>query len=149
MKSMNKKLASAIVVAGITFTVAGLNMRLNTQGENRCISLLQIEALSEESSAITDVIELHGSLIFIPVKSYSQPFQAIKYSSHINVYYSVNLSNITIQIVKGSGQTVYSNTVNPVAGGQLYISLAGLTSGDYTIVFTAPNGNSIYGYFEI
>jgi hypothetical protein len=54
-----------------------------------------------------------------------------------------------VKIVNASGQIVYSNTVNPVSGGQLYISLAGLPAGDYTILFTAPNGNSIYGDFEI
>jgi hypothetical protein len=93
---------------------------------------------------------LHGSFAVIPVKSYSAtPLRAIKYSSHITVSYLVTLSNITVQIVKASGQTVYSNTVNPVAGGQLNISLASLPAGDYTIVFTAPNGSSMYGDFEI
>jgi hypothetical protein len=146
---MKKKMKLIVIVSIVVVAVGVLNLRLSTQKTNTHASLFSIEALTEELSPTEEEILLHGSLILIPVRSYSQPFNAIKYSSHINVYYSVNLSNITIQIVKGSGQTVYSNTINPTAGGQLYISLAGLTSGDYTIVFTAPNGNSIYGDFEI
>jgi hypothetical protein len=118
------------------------------------VSLINIEALTDEwdseLSAIEVEILLQGSLADIPVRSYSStPFHAIKYSSHIDVYYLVTLNNISVKIVKASGQIVYSNTVNPVAGGQLYISLAGLPSGDYTITFTSANGGSIYGDFEI
>jgi hypothetical protein len=152
MKSLRKNLL--LFAAGITFAVAVLNTRLNTQNENRQLFMYRIEALSGEFDMYEDdEIDLHGSLAVIPAKSYSpissQPFTAIKHSSHINVYYSVNLTNINVKVVKALGQIVYSNTVNPVAGGQLYISLSGLSAGDYTIVFTAPNGNSIYGDFEI
>ncbi|MDR1327568.1 MAG: DUF3244 domain-containing protein [Heliobacteriaceae bacterium] len=149
MKSIRKKLLLPAAV-GIIFAAAVLNMRLNTQNENRGLSINRIEALSGEWwMDEDDEIDLLGSLVVMTVKSYSQPFQAIKHSSHINVYYSVNLTDINVKLVKASGQTVYSNTVNPIAGGQLYISLSGLSAGDYTIVFTAPNGNSIYGDFEI
>jgi hypothetical protein len=151
MKSIRKKLL--LLATGIACAVAVLNMCLNTQNENRQLSMYRIEALSDEwYMDEDDEIDLYGSLGTLPIKSYSpissQPFQAIKHSSHIDVHYSVNLTDINVKVVKASGQTVYSNTVNPVAGGQLYISLSGLPAGDYTIVFTAPNGNSIYGDFE-
>jgi hypothetical protein len=85
------------------------------------------------------------------VKSFApQPFRVIKHSSYITVNCLISLNfTVTVQIVKASGQTVYSSTVNPVAGGQLNISLASLPAGDYTIVFSAPNGSSMYGDFEI
>jgi hypothetical protein len=147
---MNKKLSLTIVAASMTCSVAVLNMRFNTQIENSSISLNKIEALAGEPWEEDDEIDLHGSVVYIPVRSIaSKPFQAIKYSSHITVSYLINLNNITVQIVNASGQTVYSNTVNPVAGGQLYISLASLSSGDYTISFTSANGGSMYGDFEI
>jgi hypothetical protein len=150
---MNRKLPFLVIIASISFAIAILNMRLNTQETNANIVLANIEVLTDELTQWEREILLEGSLVVIPAKSYSpissQPFTAIKHSSHINVYYSVNLTNINVKVVKALGQTVYSNTVNPVAGGQLYISLSGLSAGDYTIVFTAPNGNSIYGDFEI
>jgi hypothetical protein len=145
----------AIVAGSITFIVAALNTSLNTQ-KNFCTSLnlSNIESFATESECNcddeNDTVALHGSLAVIPIKSYpaSQPFQATRYPSYIKVDYLITLSNITVKIVNASGQTVYSNTVNPVAGGQLYISLAGLSSGDYTLVFLALNGNSVYGDFE-
>jgi hypothetical protein len=60
-----------------------------------------------------------------------------------------DLNNISVKIVNTSGQIVYSTNVNPVVEGQLDISLAGLPSGDYTLVFSNANGNSVYGDFEI
>ncbi|MDR2026383.1 MAG: DUF3244 domain-containing protein, partial [Prevotellaceae bacterium] len=126
---MNRKLSFAIVTGSIVIAGATLNIRLNTQVDNPSVSLKHIEAMTYEYSYVDeeDEIDLHGSVYWMPVKSYSStPFRATKYSSHITVYYLVNLSNITVQIVKASGQTVYSNTVNPIAGGQLNISLASL-----------------------
>ncbi|MDR0605912.1 MAG: DUF3244 domain-containing protein [Bacteroidales bacterium] len=148
---MNKKLSFGIVTAGMIGGIATMNVRLNTQIDSPSVSLNRIEALTYEYSYVDqeDEIDLYGSLAVIPVKSFSQPFQATKYASYIRVDYLANLTNISVQVVKASGQTVYSNTVNTVAGGQLYISLTGLSSGDYTLMFTAPNGNSVYGDFEI
>jgi hypothetical protein len=144
----SKKKLVLIATASTTFIGAILNMSLNSQYENRSVFLGNIEALTVEYD---DDIDLDGSLIWMPTKSISnsQPFQAIKHSSYIQVNYLVNLNNITVRIVNASGGTAYSNTVNPVAGGQLNISLAGLSAGSYTIVFTAPNGSSVYGDFEI
>jgi hypothetical protein len=146
---MNKKLLLTIVATSAIILGAVLNMRINTPNENRSISLNRIEALSDESWMNDDIL-FSGLLTNIPIKSFApQPLQATKHSSYIDVHYLVNLNNIAVQIVNASGQTVYSNTVNLVAGGQLYISLVGLPSGDYTLVFTAANGNSMYGDFEI
>jgi hypothetical protein len=145
------KLASGILTAGIIVTVATLNLCLNTQKATNPFLLSGIEALTFEYTEEEDELDLYGTLTLVPFRSSSQPFRATKYSSlsHIEVNYLVSLNNITVQIVKSSGQTVYSNTVNTVAGGLLNISLAGLPSGDYTLVFTAPNGCSMYGDFEI
>jgi hypothetical protein len=153
---MNKKLSLAIVTGSITLIGATLNTTLNTQ-ENCSVSLTLNNIESSASNEYecdcddeNDPIALQGSLADMPVRSYSStPFQAVKHPSHIDVYYLISLNNITVKIVKASGQIVYSNTVNPVAGGQLYISLSGLPSGDYTIVFSNANGGSIYGDFEI
>jgi hypothetical protein len=145
---MKKKL-TLIVTASMVIAGMILNMRLNTQKTNVDVLLFNIEALTSELTPEEEEILLHGSLAATPFRSYSQPLSAIKHSSHITVAYLTSLNNITVQIVNSTGQTVYSNNVNPVAGGQLYISLAGLSSGDYTLVFLAPNGNSIYGDFEI
>jgi hypothetical protein len=152
-KIMNKKLSLAIVAGSITFIVAALNMNLGTQKSSSVsLNLNSIESLANDECDCddeNDPIALHGSLAVIPVKSYSQPFHATRYSSYIKVDCLISLSSITVKVVNATGQTVYSSTVNPVAGEQLYISLAGLSSGDYTLVFSAPNGNSMYGDFEI
>jgi hypothetical protein len=154
---MNKKLTLAIVTGSITFIVAALNTSLNMQS-NSSVSLIlnNIESFANNGSECdncdleNDPIALHGSLIDRPVRSYSStPFHAIKYSSHIAVYYLIDLNNISVKVVNASGQIVYSTNVNPVAGGQLYIGLTSLSSGDYTITFTGTNGNSVYGDFEI
>ncbi|MDR0605022.1 MAG: DUF3244 domain-containing protein [Bacteroidales bacterium] len=144
MKKRFLIIGTASMVIGMT-----VNMRLNIQKTNANASLFSIEALTNELTPEEEEILIYGSLYFIPVKSFSQPFQATKYASYINVSYLANLTNITVQVVQASGQIVYSNTVNTVAGGQLCISLTGLSSGDYTLLFTAPNGNSVYGDFEI
>jgi hypothetical protein len=150
---MKRKFTTGLLVtlAGLT---AAFNVYLNRQKNTSTVSC-GIEVLANKLSACeqngnsSDPIILKGRLTSTAPKSLSMPFTAIKSYSSINVYYSINLSNITVKIVNASGQIVYSNTVNPVSGGQLYISLAGLPAGDYTILFTAPNGNSIYGDFEI
>jgi hypothetical protein len=131
--------------------VAIFNLHLNRQKNIFSVALSGTEVLTGEIDLLDDPIILHGCLAQVAPKSLvvNMPFQAVKSYPYIKVYYLSNLSNITVQIVNASGQTVYANSVNPVAGGHLYISLANLSAGDYTIVFTAPNGNSIYGDFEI
>jgi hypothetical protein len=146
---MNKKVSLVIVAASIVIVIATLNVHLNACIENPLVLLNEIEALTEESDDDDDDIGLFGSLSVIPLRSFATPFQATKHSSYISVNYLVTLTNISVQIVNASGQTVYSNTVNPVAGGQLYISLTGLPAGEYTLSFTGANGGSIYGDFEI
>jgi hypothetical protein len=109
------------------------------------VSLADIELLADE----VDIL-LQGSLIDRPVKSYSStPFHAAKYSSHITVYYLNDLNNISVKIVNASRQIVCSANVNPVAGGQLYIGISSLPAGEYTLMFSNANGNSVYGDFEI
>jgi hypothetical protein len=151
---MKRKFTTGLLVtlAGLT---AAFNVHLNRQKNTSTVSC-GIEVLAnklsvceQDDDSSTDPVILRGCLSDMDAKSLSMPFTAIKSYSSINVYYSINLSSITVKIVNASGQIVYSNTVNPVSGGQLYISLSGLPEGDYTILFTAPNGNSIYGDFEI
>ncbi|MDR2651778.1 MAG: DUF3244 domain-containing protein [Prevotellaceae bacterium] len=149
---MNKKLLLTVVATSIIISVGAiLNVRLNTQNENHSVVLNKTEALSGESwNEWDDYIIFSGLLTNIPIRSLApQPLQAVKHSSYISVHYLVNLNNIAVQIVNSSGQTVYSNVVNPVAGGQLSISLAGLSSGGYTLVFTSANGGCMHGDFEI
>jgi hypothetical protein len=153
---MKKRFTSGlfIVLAG----AATLNIHLNRQNNLPSVYLAGIETLASEvivSDDLFDPIYLEGCLVSPYPKSasynnnYTIPFQATKSSSCINVRYLANLNNITIQIVRASGGTAYSTVVNTVAGGQLPVSLSGLSSGEYTIVFTAPNGSSVYGDFEI
>jgi hypothetical protein len=155
IKIMIKRKLTLGLFAALAGGTAALNVHLNNQENTSNLSLYSIEVLAnelctcEQGNGSTDPIFLKGCLTSTGPKSLNMPFQAIKNPSHIDVYYSVNLTNITVKIVNASGQILYSNNVNPVAGEQLYISLSGLPAGDYTIVFTAPNGNSIYGDFEI
>jgi hypothetical protein len=145
MNNMMKKLL-LIATTGIIFIGALPNMSLNTQYENRSVYLVNIEALTYEWDDEDDDIDLRGSLIWMETKSYpsvSTPFQATKYSSYINVRYLVNPNNIAMQIVRASEGTVYSTNVNSVAGEQLSVSLAGLSSGAYTVVFTDSNGSRV------
>jgi hypothetical protein len=151
---MKRKLTLGLVVT-LTGVIAAMNVHLNSQKNASTVSLYSLEVLASElcgcerSNGSNDPIFLMGCLSFPTPRSLSMPFSAINGHSSIEVYYLVNLSNITITIVNASGQTVYSTTVNPATGGQLSISIASLPAGDYTLVFTAPNGNSIYGDFEI
>jgi hypothetical protein len=126
-------------------------MRLNTQNKSRMSFLTNIEALSgiESSFYVDDEIDLHSSFYIVPVKSIAtMPFVVTKNSSFVTVHYLTSLDNIQVKVVKDSGQTVYLNCVNPVAGKLLHISLAGFASGGYTVVFTNAAGNNIYGYFK-
>jgi hypothetical protein len=145
-----KKLWILIGVAGMTVNIATLNLHLNVQKIRTNVSLVNIEALSRELTDIEEDILLQGSLYYMTVRSYSStPFQAIKHSSHITVYCLMDLNNISVKVVNASGQIVYSTNVNPVAGGQLDIGFTSLPSGEYTLVFSNANGNSVYGDFEI
>jgi hypothetical protein len=151
---MKRKLTLGLVVT-LAGVIAAMNVHLNRQKNVSSVSLYSIEVLADEqctceqSNDASNPIYLMGCLSSTAPRSLSMPFSAIKSQTSIEVYYLVNQNNITIKIVKASGQIVYSNTVNPVAGGQLSISIANLPEGEYTIVFTAPNGNSISGDFEI
>jgi hypothetical protein len=140
-----KKKFTLIVAIGSIIAVMVLNSRLNTQKINTYALLSNVEALTLELSDEEKAILLQGSLAVIPI----EPLRTTKYSSYIDVRYLANLNNITIQIVCASGTTAYSTNVNPVMGGQLSVSLAGLSIGIYTIVFMASNESSIYDDFEI
>jgi hypothetical protein len=145
-----EKLGALIGITSLTVTIATLNLYFNTHNTKTNVSLGNIEAVSSELTDIEEDILLQGSLIDRPVRSYSStPFQAIKSYSHITVYCLMDLNNISVKVVNASGQIVYSTTVNPVAGGQLYIGLTSLPAGDYTLVFSNTNGNCVYGDFEI
>jgi hypothetical protein len=95
-----------------------------------------------------DII-LQGSLGKGNVRSLNRPFDVTKSSSFVTVYYSNNLSNINVEITDEYGQTVYSNTINPIAGSQLLIGIFGWDTGNYTIAFSNSSGGRIYGTFEI
>jgi hypothetical protein len=95
-----------------------------------------------------DII-LQGSLNKSHVKSFTQPFGITKSSSFVTVYYLSNLNNINVSITDEYGETVYSNIVNPITGGQLLIDIFGWDTGNYTIHFSNSAGGHIWGSFEI
>jgi hypothetical protein len=99
---MKKKKITLMVAASIVVAIATLNVRLSVQKTNTHVSLFNIEALTEELprelTAMEMDILLYGSLVSMGLRSYSNPFHAIKYSSHISVYYLVSMSDITITI---------------------------------------------------
>ncbi len=82
--------------------------------------------------------------LFIPV-----PFEVWKSSTSIDVIYLSNLSNINVEVKNSSGQSVYSNNVNPVNGGHLLIDILGWEAGNYTITFSDSLGGCVYGAFTI
>jgi hypothetical protein len=149
---MKKKMVFGILAAGIIVAMI-FNLRLNTQKIISFASLSNIEALSVEDDDFLDEedeLELFGRLSTIPLRSSSTPFRAVKSSPYIVVYYLADLNNIIVRVVSSSGQTVYLNNVNPIAGGQLIINLAGAPSGEYTITFSsAAGGGTVYGTFNI
>jgi hypothetical protein len=143
---MNKKI-SGIVAAGI-IAIAALNMRLNTQNIISDPLLVNVEALAIELTAEERAIILHG-LLSKATGSSSAPFSAVNGYSYVKVYYLASLNNITVRVVSSSGQTVYLNNVNPVAGGQLIINLVGAPSGEYIITFSGFDIGTVYGTFNI
>ena len=104
---------------------------------------------NETTSRNEETIELHGLFATGNMRSSICPFEVTKTSSFITVYYLVNLSRISVEIIDGLGQTVYSDIVNPIANTELLIDIQDWEAGEYILSFTDSLGNSIVGKFKI
>ena len=104
---------------------------------------------SETISRDEETVELHGLFAVGKMRSYDCPFEVTKTSLSITIYYLVSLSTISVAVIDGFGQEVYSNLVDPVAGSQLLIPVNNWETGDYILSFMDSFGNRIYGTFEI
>jgi hypothetical protein len=93
-------------------------------------------------------IILLGPLENGTIRSIFKPFNVIKNSYSISIYYLQNLSNIDVEIVDDLGQVVYSNNVNATYGENLRIDILNWPAGNYTIHFSNSSGNSICGNFK-
>jgi hypothetical protein len=112
------------------------------------ISTSQGTYFQSEYSQEEEVL-LQGSLLTGVLRSSFIPFEVTKNAYQITVAYLVNLNDISVDILDESGQLVYSDNVNPVAGGQLLINIANWVNGNYTIFFTNSSGKNLYGTFVI
>jgi hypothetical protein len=96
-----------------------------------------------------EALELHGTLAIGVMRSLIRPIEVSKSAFALTIHYLTHLSNIQVEILNESGQSLYSATVSPVAGDQSFVNLSSWQTGNYTIYFTNNTGGCIYGEFEI
>ena len=94
-------------------------------------------------------VVLSGTLNTGGLRSSQQDFIVTVSANYIDISYCKNYANITIEIMDASGQTVYSEKVNPVAGESMTIDISGWAVGSYHISFTNTSGGCVYGDFEV
>ena len=94
-------------------------------------------------------ILLKGSLYVGQLRSLNQEISVSLDEGFISIYYWVNYVHITIQITDETGQPVYYNVVDPVAGDSLMIDISDWKEGNYTISFSNSSGGCIIGEFEL
>jgi len=66
-----------------------------------------------------------------------------------NIFYVVVEFYCTIEITNATGQTVFEERVNPVAGESLTIDISNWAEGSYHISFTNTSGGCVYGDVEV
>jgi len=116
-------------------------------------SFISLSSFTSSASTFTDDdtndIVLQGTLGTGTLRSSQQDFIVTVGANYIDISYCKNYANITIEIMDASGQTVYSEKVNPVAGESMTIDISGWAVGSYHISFTNTSGGCVYGDFEV
>ncbi|MDH6353692.1 hypothetical protein M2132_000009 [Dysgonomonas sp. PH5-45] len=156
MAAKSHSLLSLLLVFVLT-GVLTFNSALGSNQVNNTVSNNTVSYTTNKGKKMDkeEQIDLQGSLIHITIRSTIAgsssgiPFSVTKNSSFLKVYFLKDLNNITIEIFDKFGKIVYYNTINPITGGNLFISSINWNSGEYKISFSNNYGNSIYGSFEM
>jgi hypothetical protein len=74
-------------------------------------------------------IDIHGSLAQSTLRSSFTPFEVIKGTYSLSIYYLQDLTNISINVYNELGQSVYSNRVNPNYGSSLHLDISSWPKG--------------------
>ena len=99
--------------------------------QNKCLCRLDSETL---------VIELEGKLIHKNSKGTS--IEATQNGSVLQVTFNEDLGEVTIIIENISGAEVYNNAIDSVVERNVFIPLAGYSSGNYMITFITMEGTA-------
>jgi len=94
-------------------------------------------------------VDLSGAYDKGTQRSLTSDFFVTVDANSINIEYGKDNSNITVEVTAATGQTVYEEEVNPVAGEGLTIDISDWAEGSYHISFTNTSGECIYGDFEV
>ena len=105
--------------------------------------------ISLSSFTSSNDVVLQGQFGTGELRSSTVDFSVTVDANSINIDYWKDYKNITIEILDATGQTVYNNVVDPVAGGSLTIDISDWTEGSYHISFTNTSGGCIYGDFDV
>ena len=107
------------------------------------ISTPEVQAITE-----TDTINLRGEFRTGGLRSGGDVITAEIQDGVILALFHKDVGELLITITNEAGNTVYEATVNTPVQQQLFIPLAGLPSGTYTIAFRNGRGE-MWGEFEV
>ncbi len=79
----------------------------------------------------------------------SVPLQVLKNNVFINVMVLASFGNLTVEVQKDNGITMYETILNTDTEDQLLIPIADWEAGNYVILFRDTYGGHAEGYMEI
>ena len=94
-------------------------------------------------------IDLKGKIGVAGAKSLDDtiPIDASTDGQSIFINFLTALGDVTISIYNVNGDLVYQSNEQITSVQQLLVSIANLSSGSYTLVFTNAGGGYVYGTF--
>ena len=85
------------------------------------------------------LIVLHGDLLTNPG---SNSVEAFLCRSYVQVNFHQNFGYVNLTLIGETGNMVYSGNVNTAVQQTVYIPIAGIPSGNYTLVLDNANGEA-------
>ena len=82
-------------------------------------------------------IDLHGNIAY-NTSSYS--IEAFVCKNSVQICFHQNFGYVNITLISETGSVVYNNTVNTAVQQTFYIPVAGISSGNYTLILDNANG---------
>ena len=115
-------------------------------------SLCTMQALSKSNFDLPEQIEksdippgmteinMEGTLIYYNPGQYS--VEAFLCRSYVQVNFHQNFGYVNLTLIGDTGDLVYSGNVNTAVQQTVYIPIAGIPSGNYTLVLDNANGEA-------
>ena len=100
-------------------------------------TILQIE--TPDDPPATNKIDLFGDLV---LSAGPDSVEAFLCRSYVQVNFHQNFGYVNLTLIGETGNMVYSGNVNTAVQQTVYIPIAGIPSGNYTLVLDNANGEA-------